>query len=114
MLEALQKLKDDNHEMVQTRLDGLEKVIKSTPIGQLLLFLVTIMANQKFCNLPLAKGLLSRVTTTTITATKVLLGLLITFYCQCLNVFFKISGNLKIHLIYILKQKMVVVVVKCW
>lgn len=101
MLEALQKLKDDNHEMVQTRLDGLEKVIKSTPIGQLLLFLVTIMANQKFCNLPLAKGLLSRVTTTTITATKVLLGLLITFYCQCLNVFSKSQETLEyIHNIY--------------
>jgi hypothetical protein len=57
--------------MLKARLDGLEKVIKATPIGQLLLFLVTIMTNHKFCSLPLATGLLSRVTSTTITATKV-------------------------------------------
>ncbi|XP_031557373.1 probable E3 ubiquitin-protein ligase HECTD4, partial [Actinia tenebrosa] len=70
VLEALQKLQNNSQEVVWSRLDGLEKVIKATPVGQLLLFMVTIMANQKFCSLPLAKSLLSRVTSTTITATK--------------------------------------------
>ena len=70
MLEVLSKLSAEYKGDRKPRIEGIEHLMKSTLVGQILPLLASVLSSEAL-GLSLAKGFLPSVTTLTVTATKV-------------------------------------------
>ncbi|XP_068681108.1 probable E3 ubiquitin-protein ligase HECTD4 isoform X3 [Montipora foliosa] len=71
VLEVLSKLSAEYKGDRKPRIEGIEHLMKSTLVGQILPLLASVLSSEACLGLSLAKGFLPSVTTLTVTATKV-------------------------------------------
>ena len=73
LLEELGQLvsNSEQREDIDVRLEVLERSVSTAILGQLLPLIVTVLEDEKFCHLSVAKNALSTVISLTITSTRV-------------------------------------------